>query len=114
MFFNNGYPQSVFWNQCNRVLTNFYQKKEKIPTVPHAILHHSVQYYGPITDMYKVKIKSLVSSYYPQLKLRLGHSNNLTVGSFFKLKDNIPKEMRSGVVYKYSCEACKASYIGKL
>ena len=113
MFFRNGYPQSVFWSQCNRVLDNFYLKKEKIPTVPHAILHHSIQYYGPITDMYKIKIKSLVSSYFPQLKLRLGHSNNLTVGSFFKLKDNIPKEMRSRVVYKYSCEACKASYIGK-
>ena len=34
------------------------------------------------------------------------------MGSFFKHKDVLPKEMRSSLIYKYSCVQCASEYIG--
>ena len=36
-----------------------------------------------------------------------------TIGSSFSFKDKTPVDCMSNVVYKYTCECCKASYIGK-
>ena len=36
-----------------------------------------------------------------------------TLGSHFSFKDKTPVDCLSNVVYKYTCERCKASYIGK-
>ena len=36
-----------------------------------------------------------------------------TIGSNFSFKDKTPVDCLSNVVYKYTCECCKASYIGK-
>ena len=113
LFFDNGYSMERFWKKCNSVIDGLYRRRKEIPTVPRAVIYHSIQYFGPVTDMYKTKFKSLVSSYYGQIKLQLAHKNHLTVGSFFKIKDSIPVSQRSKVVYKYSCEVCNASYIGK-
>ena len=33
--------------------------------------------------------------------------------SMSSVKDMIPKGLKSSVVYKFTCEACKASYIGE-
>ena len=113
LFFENGYPLERFWKKCNKVIDGLYLHRKEIPTVPKAVIYHSIQYFGPITDMYKVKFKSLVNSYYGQVKLQIAHKNHLTVGSFFRVKDSIPCSQRSKVVYKYTCDVCKASYIGK-
>ena len=32
---------------------------------------------------------------------------------YFKYKDPIPSSLTSGVVYKYKCSSCNATYIGK-
>ena len=35
------------------------------------------------------------------------------VKSFFTFKDKLPKILLSGLVYKYKCGACNATYYGK-
>ena len=32
---------------------------------------------------------------------------------FFKYKDTVPKELRSNVVYKYTCPQCSGTYVGE-
>ena len=39
--------------------------------------------------------------------------NDFSVESFFTFKDKIPFALRSNIVYKYTCDACQASYIGE-
>ena len=39
-------------------------------------------------------------------------SNPFTIGSLSLFKDALPKDLRSGVVYKFSCGGCDATYIG--
>ena len=32
---------------------------------------------------------------------------------FFRIKDKIPEDLRSSIVYQYKCDSCSASYVGK-
>ena len=34
------------------------------------------------------------------------------MGGFFKGKDRILDELKSKIIYKYTCETCQASYVG--
>ena len=35
------------------------------------------------------------------------------ISNFFPFKDRVPKRIRSGVVYKFTCPSCQVGYIGK-
>ena len=39
--------------------------------------------------------------------------NSFKIGSLFSVKDPIPSDLRSRVVYKFSCAGCTASYVGE-
>ena len=47
------------------------------------------------------------------MKLNVVFSSGTTIGDMFPFKDRMPFLMNSHVVYKISCDACNASYIGK-
>ena len=50
---------------------------------------------------------------YTTLDVRPIFVNNYTIGSIFKIRDNIPVSLCSSLVYSYTCGDCNASYIGK-
>ena len=55
----------------------------------------------------------LFKKFYPQIRLRVILVNNNTIGNLFKFKDRLPTMLCSGIVYKYSCGECNATYVGK-
>ena len=59
------------------------------------------------------KLKPLVSKFYWQVSLRVIMKPTFRIGSLFPVKDRVPKRMRSGVVYRFTCPSCQAGYIGK-
>ena len=40
-------------------------------------------------------------------------SSKYKLGSFFNFKDKVPKNLKSLVLYKYTCSNCNITYIGK-
>ena len=40
------------------------------------------------------------------------HTNSFKISSFFHYKDRLPSELRSSVVYCFTCSSCRAEYIG--
>ena len=50
---------------------------------------------------------------YPQVNLLTVYKSFTTIGSSFRLKDKIPDSCKSSLIYQYTCDSCKASYIGK-
>jgi hypothetical protein len=59
------------------------------------------------------KLQSIISTYYPQIKLTVIFRNNFCVGSFFRYADRMPNLLRSCVVYEYKCSQCPATYYGE-
>ena len=54
-----------------------------------------------------------MKDFFPNIKLRIAFKSPATIANHFPYKDvvNDPKK-RSGVVYRYKCKHCDASYIG--
>ena len=55
----------------------------------------------------------MVSSSIPFCKFKVFFKSSLRLGTLFNFKDQIPKALLSGIVYKFSCGGCNATYIGK-
>ena len=113
LFLNNGYSSTFFWNKANTMIGRLYAPSPPIPTVEKAKVFIPLDYYGRISDKFRVTVTKLVGDIYPQIKLHLAFRNRNTIGSMFQLKDRIPTMQRSRVVYKYTCGICRDTYIGK-
>ena len=70
-------------------------------------------YTGSSSYTFRNKLTTLIRDFYPQLTVRVIFKGNNTIGSFFKIKDKIPSDLQSSLIYKFTCDSCKASYIGK-
>jgi hypothetical protein len=110
-FLNNLYPLHLIEN-C---ISNFLDKKvfpvEKIQSVPRLIKYVKLPFFGP--QSYKIR-KDLqqIFKQFNHVEFRIVFTNPFTIGSFFKIKDRIPNDVRSCVVYNYQCSGCNARYIG--
>ena len=113
VFCNNGYPDSFFYRHLSNTLHKFF--KPKVPNfhVPRAIVYFPLEYYGHASIKFKNTIIPVIQSQLPYLKVRMAFRSSRTIGSFFRIKDSMPKLLRSLVIYKYTCEICQDFYIGK-
>ena len=59
------------------------------------------------------KLKKLIQEFYPQVSLKVVFNSKNCIRSLFKMKDRIPDDLRSSIIYMYKCDCCNASYVGK-
>ena len=55
----------------------------------------------------------MLKHYYPDTKFHFVFTNPLTIGSFFRFKDTVPRDLTSNIIYDFTCPSCKARYIGE-
>ena len=67
--------------------------------------HHGLQI--------RSQLQKFLSSAYPHISLRVVFRPSFRLSNFFPLKDKIPCELRSHVVYLYKCQRCGALYVGQ-
>ena len=70
-------------------------------------------YLGDISKQIASDLKQIVAQYYPQVNLLLITKTHSTIGRSFAFKDKQPRMNQSNLIYRYTCERCKAFYIGK-
>ena len=63
--------------------------------------------------MLRTKVLKLFKSNFPQINLRVVFKPSHRISDYFRFKDRVPTDVRSLVVYRYTCQSCNASYIGK-
>ena len=68
---------------------------------------------GKDSFIIKKNVKLLISRFYPQVKPIFCFRTSFTIGSLFRVKDRIPLDLMSSVVYLYSCGQCTSSYVGQ-
>ena len=61
---------------------------------------------------YYVALRRLVNRYCNDLDIKL-LLTTFKLRNLFSVKDSVPRELRSCVVYKFTCACCNACYIGK-
>jgi len=112
-FSNNGFPLNIFENHVCKFLDNVFHPKIPIASVPKFNVYSSFPHMGILNLALEKELKILFSRFFPACNLNLTFSNPLSVGAFFHVKESIPKLMRPGVVYKFSCPKCNlGTYIG--
>lgn len=87
---------------------------QTVATVKRKDIYCKIPFISAIHNKdFEVGMKSLVSKFYPQVNLRLIFCNNNTIANMFPYKDLIPQDVKSNIVYKYSCGMCDSTYIGE-
>ena len=113
LFFNNGYPRSL----VGRLIRNFLYKKSSSvtpPPEPKKSMYFSLPYYGHKSVLLSIELHKLITSYFTEIEPRATLVNNFKMSHIFPFKDVLPNELRSSIVYKYSCVhgMCTSAYVG--
>ena len=72
--------------------------------------YFKLPYVGSFTREAQIRIRKLVQRYCTNIEIKLAFSS-FKVGSMFSVKDPVPLDLRSRVVYKFLCAECNACYI---
>ena len=93
-------------------MDNIYHPRDTVLTAPRDTVYLKLPYLGDASDKFTKYFKTHLSRAYPQLDFKFILYNNFSIGNFFKIKDPLPWDLRSNIIYEYKCDACQASYIG--
>ena len=115
LFFLNGYPKNLIRSIINKV-----QSKNNITTpdlstdVPKKTVYYVLPYFGHKSVVFKSNLMRIVSKYFSAIDVKFVFTNDFTLEKIFNFKDSIPKELRSRVVYNFSCAhpGCASAYVG--
>ena len=55
----------------------------------------------------------LAKTYFPCCKIQVVFKSDKRLGSFFSYKDMIPINVRSLLIYKFTCSSCNSAYVSK-
>ena len=111
-FLKNSYPSFLF----PKILKYFLDKKHT-PQIEMASVNKDVRYIrlpyiGNISLEVKSKLLGILRNTYPQIRFHFIFCNNFTVGSFIKNSSFLPQDLRSSVVYLFTCPQCALRYVG--
>ena len=112
-FLKNAYP-GYFIDKCTKLfLDKVFIAKRVIFTVPKKELRICLPFMGKQSLELKSKMQKFVQKYFPQCKITVIFKCNNRLKNFLAFKDKIPSNLRSHILYQYTCNSCKAIYIGK-
>ena len=94
-------------------MDNIHVVKETTLTVKKKPLVLVLSYLGSIFLQTRTKLKKSLKSIFNCCKLQIVFKNKTRLGNNLHFKDQIPKDLTSGVVYKFQCGLCNESYYGE-
>ena len=93
-------------------MDNIHGVKETTLTVEKKPLVLVLPYLGSISLQTRTKLKKSLKNILNCCKLQIVFKNKTRLGNKFHFKDQIPKDLTSGVVYKFHCVLYNESYGG--
>ena len=94
-------------------MDNIHFVKETTLTVEKKPLVPVLPYTGSVTLQIRTKLKKSLKNIINCSKLQTVFKNKTRLGNNFHFKDQIPKDLTSGIVYKFHCGLCNESYYGE-
>ena len=101
----------------DRMILNFFDKryipKKIFHTVAKKKLILSLEFLGKHSLEIKNRLEKIVNEQIPFCKLSVVFSSKNKLRNFFLFKDKVPIDLKSLVLYKFTCSDCNITYIGK-
>ena len=70
-------------------------------------------YLGLVSNIVRKSLFKTFQKTLPACKLNVVFKTKSRLSNFFKFKDRLCKDLTSGIVYKFQCGSCNASYYGQ-
>ena len=98
----------------NQYVTRVESEVRSVGCVPDKVstFYFKLPYISHYSGVTQKRIRHLIKCYCNNLDIKLIISS-FKIGSLFSAKDPIPSNLRSSVVYKFSCAGCNACYVGE-
>jgi len=123
----NGYPVAFIKSQIRKTLDRYIDKSNGIQTrkskdnkldqIDNSLkkrhIFFDIPFFGKPTEIFKKQIVKMTKTIDPLVNIQPIQRPPVTLSSFFPIKDQVPKLLKSKVVYKLDCSNCDATYIGK-
>ena len=68
---------------------------------------------GKSNDLLRQAIKKVFKQFITNKDVIVYYKPDRRISSFFRLKDKIPVDLKSMIVYEYSCGICHCTYVGQ-
>ena len=94
-------------------MDNIHAVKETTLTVEKKSLVLVIPYLGSISLQARNKLKNSLKDILNCCKLQIVFSKKTRLGNNFHLKYRIPKDLTSGIIYKFQCGLCNEFYYGE-
>ena len=111
-FLANNYCYDMFQKVLKVFLWSKYKRKEKVFDVPKLVKYIKLPFLGKVSYDLRKQLNKTLQSSFPAVNFRIIFSNELRIRSFFRVKDIIPDDVCSNIVYKFECPCCPARYVG--
>ena len=94
-------------------MDNIHVVRATILTVEQMPFVLVLPYLSSISLQTRTKLKKSLNKIFNFCKLQIVFKNETKLGNKFHFKDQIPKDLTSGVFYKFQCGLCNESYYGE-
>ena len=109
----NNYPLNFIDTCIKSFLNKLYTPKVMVPNVPKRNVFVKLPFLGSTSFQIRKKLQKLFSDKLTSCNLKIIFTSPVRVKNFFTFKDKLSKMLLSGLVCKYKCGGCNATYYGK-
>lgn len=113
MLLRNAFPSWILDKIIKESISKFVNPKPVLYGPKKDAVYIGLPYLGKPVDNARRAIKQIFKTFIPNKDVIVFYKPGRRISNFFRLKDPTPVELRSGVVYEYSCGTCHCTYIGQ-
>ena len=91
----------------------FSSKKRMFLTVPRKVINITLPFLGKHSLKIRGNLAKLAKTCFPCCKIQVMFNSGKRLRSFFSFKDKVPLNVRSLLLYRFTCSSCNSVYVGK-
>ena len=113
ILYKNSYQRDLIDKCIKKFLDKILTPKPVTITVPKKDIIMALPYLSKLSLQIRTRINCIMKNKLPYFNVPFVFQTKCKISNFFTFKDKIPSLLRSGLVYKFQCGSCNATYYGK-
>ena len=113
ILYKSSYPPDLIDKCINKFLDKILAPKPLVSTVPKKDLLITLLYLDKLSLQMCTRINHIMKNKLSYCNDPFVFQTSCKIHNFFTFKGKIPLFLRSGIVYKFQCGSCNATYYGK-